>query len=134
MPYTLPTASTANTDSNATLTANIATANAAFIATATVLINNAITNGLFQVEPYVIPYLDIATITTYFQGFGYTVTFPIVQPGPFQWCGIPAGFPGVVPPNWVGWNCGCGGCGTPRVQITWPPFPVPPYPYYSYPY
>jgi hypothetical protein len=125
MTYTLPTASTANTDSNATLAADTATANAAFIASATVLINNAIANGLFQVEPFVIPFMSISTITTYFQGQGYTVLFPILPPGPFNWCGVPAGFPEVIPPNWVPWGCQCGCEGAPRIQISWPPFPTP---------
>jgi len=131
MTYTLPDASTANTESNATLAERTTTANAQFIASATVLINNATANSLFQVEPFVVPFMSIATITTYFQGLGYTVTYPIVPNYPWNWCGIPAGFPEVVPNGWTSWACGCGNCEQPRISITWPPFPVvPPYPCY----
>jgi hypothetical protein len=138
MTYILPDATTANADSNATLAAHTATANAAFIAYATVLINNAVSNGIFRVEPYIAPFMNITTITTYFQGLGYTVLFPIVPPAPFNdlFGGLAAGFPEVVPPGWYPWgfpcNCGgnCGGnCGAPRISISWPPFPViPPFP------
>lgn len=121
----LPTASVANTNSTATRTAETAAANAAFITATTILIDNAITNGLFQVQPFVTPFLSISTITTYFEGFGYTVTFPIIPPGPFNPCWLPAGFPEVVPENWVPYGCQCG-CVPPRVGIAWPPFPTPP--------
>jgi hypothetical protein len=123
---TLPDASTANTDSNATLTADIAAAQAAFIASTTVLINNAISNGLFQVEPYIIPFLNISNVTTYFQGLGYTVLFPIIPPGPWNPCWPAAGFPEVIPSGWFPWGCQCGCEGPPRIQISWPPFPTPP--------
>lgn len=130
MPITLPDASTANTESNATITANVANAQTLFIASTTVLINNATANGFFQVEPFVIPWLNIANITTYFQGLGYTVLFPIVEPGPYNPCFV-AGFPEVLPPGYIPWNCCCGcGCQAPRIKISWPPFPaVPPFPY-----
>jgi len=133
MTYTLPDATTANTDSNATLAAHTATANAAFIASATVLINNAVANGLFQVEPYIAPFMNITTITTYFQGLGYVVTFPIVPPGPYDpYCYLAAGFPEVIPPNWYPWGslCMCGGnCEPPRMSLSWPPYPIiPPFP------
>jgi hypothetical protein len=123
---TLPTDSEANAESMATITAKIAVANAEFIASTTILITNAISNGLFQVEPFVIPFLGIATITTYFQGFGYTVVFPASfgcncngnSGYPYEPCFI-AGFPEVLPPGYVPWNCQCQDCGTPRVKISW---------------
>lgn len=121
---TLPTSTEANTQSNATITALTAAANTAFITSTTILILNAISNGLFQVEPYIVPYLSISTITTYFQGQGYTVTYPIFPPGPWIWCGAPAGFPEVLGNDWHNWSCSCGSNCAPRIQISWPPFPT----------
>jgi len=117
---TLPNATTANTESNATIAANVANAQTVFIASTTVLINNAILNGFFQVEPFIIPWLSVGNITTYFQGLGYTVNFPIIPPGPYDpYCWPAAGFPEVVPENWFPWRCGCGVCNTPRIEISW---------------
>lgn len=130
---TLPTASTANTESNATIAAETATAQTAFIASTTVLINTAISNGLFQVEPFLPLLVTSAYVTTYFTGLGYTVLFPICggcncsgnSGYPYEPCFV-AGFPEALPPGYIPWNCDCGFNGPARIQISWPPFPVPP--------
>lgn len=124
MAITLPNAATANTDSLATIVAETAAAQAAFIANATVLINQAIANGLFRIEPFMVPLVTSTYITTYFQGLGYTVVYPIFPFCCTQWnpCFV-AGFPEVLPPGYVPWNCGCGNDGRPRIQISWPPAP-----------
>lgn len=126
MPVTLPNATTANTESFASIAAATATAEAAFIASTTVLINQATALGIFQIQPYLPALVTSAYVTTYFTGLGYSVLYPILPPSPFNWCGIPAGFPEVVPKNWVNWGCGCGYTGLPRIQLSWPPFPVIP--------
>lgn len=127
MPITLPTATTANTDSNATIAALTTAAQTTFIASTTVLINNAINNGLFQVEPYLIPYVTSSFVTTYFQNLGYTVSFPIYPFygwGGYHPCFAPAGFPEVLGNDWMNWSCGCGNhCGPPRISISWEPTP-----------
>lgn len=124
---TLPNAATANTDSNANIAAATATAQTNFIASTTVLINNAISNGLFQVEPF-LPFLVTSEyVTGYFTPLGYTVLFPIC--GGSCGCGCNSqfnpcfvdGFPEVLPPGYVPWNCSCGGPSQPsRIQISWP--------------
>ena len=120
MAITLPNAATANTDSTAEIAAATAANQASFIASATVLINQAIANGLYQVEPYMVPLVTSDYITTYFQGLGYTVTFPIIPPGPWWPCYAAAGFPEVLPPGWTNWSCGCGGnCKPLRIRIAW---------------
>ena len=119
MAITLPDASTANTDSNATIAAETVVAQDAFIASTTVLINNAISNGLFQVEPFMVNLVTSDFITTYFENLGYTVTFPIISPGPFEFCFAPAGFPEVFPEGWTNWSCNCGCCKPLRIQISW---------------
>ena len=119
MSITLPNASTATTNSNATITAETAAAQAVFVANATVLINDAIQNGLFRVEPFMINLVTSDYITTYFQALGYTVVFPIFPPGPFDFCFVPAGFPEVIPSGWTNWGCACGSNCTPRIRISW---------------
>lgn len=119
MSITLPNAATANTDSNTTITDETTAAQTNFIAYVTVLINDAISNGLFKVEPFMVPLVTSDYITTYFQGLGYVVTFPIIPPGPWNPCFV-AGFPEVIPPGWVSWNCTCGcNCPVPRIRISW---------------
>lgn len=132
MSVTLPNASTATTDSNASITAATTAAETAFIASTTVLINQAISNGFFQVQPFLPLLVTSAYVTTYFQGIGYTVLFPICGNncgnGSWGWddgcCGSPcigpAGFPEALPPGYVPWNCACGYSGPARIQISWP--------------
>lgn len=77
MSITLPNAATANTDSAAINTADVAAAEATFVADTTVLINQAIQNGLFLVQPILPRLVTSAYVTTYFTALGYTVLFPI---------------------------------------------------------
>ena len=98
MSITLPNASTANTDTNSNITAETTAAQNAFIANCTVLINQAIANGIFFIEPYAVPLVTPDFVTAYFEGLGYTVLFPLVPPGPFNPAFIP-GFPEVLPPG-----------------------------------
>lgn len=126
MAITLPPYSQANDLTATGIAAKIATANATFIASATVLINNAVNNGFYQIQPFVIPYLSISTVTTFFESYGYNVLFPSTfgcncdgNAGyPYEPCFV-AGFPEVLPPGYVPWNCQCNECGTPRVTISW---------------
>ena len=74
MSITLPNRSEANVLSAAALSAVTVAAQAAFIARCTVLINNATTNGLFKIEPYLVPNVTCTYVTGYFQALGYTVT------------------------------------------------------------
>jgi hypothetical protein len=53
---TLPNASTANTASTAVDNAAITEAQNAFVANATVLINQAIQNGIFYIQPFITPF------------------------------------------------------------------------------
>lgn len=131
MSITLPTASVANTDSAASRATFTANAEAVFLASTTVLINNAISNGLFQVAPFLIPFITSTYVRSIFEPLGYVVSFPIF---PFN-CGFtypdfpclaPANFPEVLGNTWFPWNCDCGcDCGPPRILISWPPFPAP---------
>lgn len=118
---TLPDQASANVGSAASNSAAITTAQNDFIASATVLINQAINNGFFQIEPYMVPLVTSTYITTYFQALGYTVTFPVISPGPWGPCFFPAGFPEVIPPGLEPWNCHCGNCGPIRIKISWGP-------------
>jgi hypothetical protein len=119
-----PTDSQANAQSMASIEAFIARANAAFIASTTILINNATQLGFFRVEPFITPFLDVTTVTAYFEEFGYTVEFPIIPPGPYNPCFV-AGFPEVLPPGYRTWNCHCcSDCGPLRIKISWPSPPV----------
>ena len=115
MSYTLPTAATADAETLARNAAEVATANAAFIADATVLINNAISNGLFQVQPLVVTNTDIPTVVAYLRAQGYTVLYPIVAQGPY-WA--PVVIPEVLPPGYVYPNQEFQQ-GPPRIQISW---------------
>ena len=126
MSYTLPSQAEANSQSSAAYLNAQAKAYAAFIANATVLINNATANGLYEVQPFVIPFLNIPNVVTYFQNLGYTVLFPIVPPGPFLWCGPAAGFPEVIPPGLSPYGCQCWYPGPPRIQISWSVYPPTP--------
>jgi hypothetical protein len=121
-----PTESEANASSTAAIADLVATANADFQANATLLINNAITAGFYSVSPFVVPYLNIGTVTTYFQSFGYTVQFPICgscncsgNAGyPYEPCFV-AGFPEVLPPGYAPWNCCPDYEGPSRIKISW---------------
>ena len=100
MTYTLPTDSEANASSMAQNAEVIATANAAFIADTTVLINNAISFGEYFVQPIIGANVDIPTVTTYFENVGYTVLYPIPPVYPPNPAFVP-GFPEVLPPGYV---------------------------------
>lgn len=122
MSISLPNQATANAESLAATAAATAASQAAFIASATVLINDSIANGFFQIEPYMVPLVTSSYITTYFEALGYTVLFPIVNPGPYEFCFAPAGFPEVLPEGWTNWSCNCGrSCGPVRIKISWGP-------------
>lgn len=122
MAITLPTASDADTFSQANNTAEITAVQNYFIANVTVLINNAIANGLFYVEPYSIPLVDPTWVSTYFTSLGYTVLYPLVPTYPYQQPFPAAGFPGVIPPGYVSpmTNPFYDGTGAPaRYKISW---------------
>lgn len=122
MAITLPNQAAANAASLAATAAATTAAEAVFVASATVLINDAMALGFFKIEPYMIPLVTATYIETYFQALGYTVTFPIIPPGPFDFCFAPAGFPEVFPIGWVNWGCHCGrGCPPFRIRISWGP-------------
>lgn len=128
---TLPDASTAETEALAAQAAAVATAEAAFIASTTVLINNAIELGLPLVEPFLPPLVTSAYVTTYFTDLGYAVLFPIIPPGPFNPAFVP-GFPEVLPPGYTSWGGPNDYSGPPRIRISWGPIPVYNFPF-SYP-
>ena len=128
MAITLPDASTANTESNANLEAQTVIAQNAFIANATVLINNAIANGLFQIEPYLVPLVSVEFVTTYFTNLGYIVTFPAQPTYPYNPDFVP-GFPEALPPGYITPLANAvPNDQAPRFAISWPPFPPPNYP------
>jgi hypothetical protein len=120
MSVTLPNAATANTDTNTSITAATTAAQDRFVADVTVLINNAITNGIFFVEPYAAPLVTPDYVKGYFEPLGYTVVFPLVPPGPFNPTLVP-GFPEVLPSDIVGNGDLPGGNGLPRYKISWGP-------------
>jgi hypothetical protein len=120
MAITLPNAATANTESTTANSDAVAVAQADFISTVTVLINNATANGLFMVQPFLPALVTSTYVTTYFAALGYTVQFPIIPPFPGNPCFVPE-FPEVLPPGYVPWNCGCNPPGPPRIQISWGP-------------
>jgi hypothetical protein len=128
MSITLPDASDAETAALAAQAAAIATAEAAFIASTTVLINDAIALGLPLVEPFLPPLVSSAYVTTFFTNLGYVVLFPIIPPSPYNPAFVP-GFPEVLPPGYVTWGGPGPYPGPPRIRISWGPIPVPPYPY-----
>ena len=129
MSITLPDAAAAETAALAAQAAAIATAQASFIASTTVLINQAIAIGLPLVEPY-LPVLVTSTyVIDYFTALGYAVLYPIYPPGPFGEFYPAAGFPEVVPPGNSYWG-GIAVPGIPRIRISWGPVPpAPPWPY-----
>jgi hypothetical protein len=96
----LPTGPEANAYTNANIAAFTAQANARFIATATTLIDTAIENELFQIAPYIIPYLDRTTIVNYFESLGYTVCY---TPCPLYWKAL--GYVFKAPRSFL--RCGC---------------------------
>jgi hypothetical protein len=116
MSISLPDESTANAESNAATAAQIAAAEAEFIASTTVAINQAIGLGQFFVEPILPPLVTSAYVTTYFTGIGYTVVFPIIPPGPYN---APVYIPGCVPPGYIPPNTPMQP-GPVRIQISWP--------------
>lgn len=130
MSITLPTDSEANTQTLANRAAAVTAAEAAFVANATVLINQAIANGFLRVQPFLNPLVTSAYVMTYFQAQGYTVTFPLsgcgcgcdcsgVYPSyPYEPCFV-SGFPEALPPGYIPWNCECGYYGPSRIQISW---------------
>lgn len=127
MSITLPTASQADTRSQANIAAETATAEAQFVAYCTVLINNSITNGLFQIQPFLPPLVTSTYVASYFQPLGYTVLFPAFNGGcncsgnsgyPYEPCFV-AGFPEALPPGYEIWSCQCGNSGPPRISISW---------------
>jgi hypothetical protein len=126
MAVILPPQSEANNSTTNNILANIATANANFIASTTVLINNAIANDFYEVEPFIIPFLSIPTVTAYFQALGYTVTFPIIPPGPWGMFYPAAGFPEVVPGGSTYWAGPFNNSEAPRLEISWAGVPTPP--------
>lgn len=124
----IPSASDANIDSQASIAAAITAEEAVFIASTTVLINNAISNGFFQIEPF-LPFLVSPTfVKNYFTNLGYTVLFPVCNECgcncygnsgyPYEPCFV-AGFPEVLPPGYIPWNCECGYNGPARIGIYW---------------
>lgn len=122
MSISLPNSAAANAASVAATAAATTAAQAHFVASATALINAAIANGFFKVEPYMIDLVSADYVKTYFEAVGYTVTYPIIPVGPWNPCFAPAGFPEVFPTDWVNWSCVCSGCGGPvRIQISWGP-------------
>ena len=120
MSYTLPNASTADTNSQATIAAETTAAENAFVAQATVLINEAISNGIFMIQPFLPPLVTPTYVTDYFQPLGYTVTFPIIPVGEFNPAFVP-GFPEVLPPGYIPpfSNPNRPLPGPPRIQISW---------------
>lgn len=118
MSITLPNASTANTDSTATNTADVTAAEVTFVADTTVLINQAIQNGLFFVEPVLPILVTSAYVTTYFQALGYVVTFPILQYNGYNPAFVP-GFPEVLPPGYLNPFFDHAYQGPPRIKISW---------------
>ena len=119
MAITLPIASAANTSTNANLADQTVVAQNAFIANVTVLINNAIKNNIFCVEPYCVPLVSTAFVTAYFTALGYTVLFPIVPTYPYNPTFVP-GFPEVLPPGYVTpFSNPYAGEGPPRFRISW---------------
>lgn len=119
MSIILPDASTATTESTASIDAATTAAQNAFIANVTVLINEAIANGLYQVEPYTVPLVTSEFVTNYFTPLGYTVTFPIVPNYPYNPAFVP-GFPEVLPPGYQQPFSNPTGFGPPRIKISWP--------------
>lgn len=121
MSITLPDAATATTDSNAAITAETLAAQTVFVAQATVLIDTAISNGLFLVQPFLPALVTSEYVTTYFTALGYLVLYPI-YPNFSNQFNPPFidGFPEVLPPGYVPWNVVGPLPGPVRIQISWP--------------
>ena len=114
---TLPDQSDANAASFAAQTAAVTAGNAAFIQSATILIENAISNSLYAVEPFLPINVDYNVVAAYFTGLGYTVQllpigpfgWPPIYPAP-GWNGFPGFFNGAAPPpafpslEWESWQ------------------------------
>jgi hypothetical protein len=124
MSIILPDATDAETASLAAQAAAIATAEAAFIASTTVLINDAIALGLPLVEPFLPPLVSSTYVTNYFTPLGYVVLYPIIPPGPYNPAFVP-GFPEALPPNYIKWGGPGLYPGAPRIRISWGPIPIP---------
>ncbi len=118
MAIILPPSNEANSQTVANIEAAVIAAQNAFIASTTVLINNAINNGLFFVEPYLVPLVTPDFVTTYFEGLGYTVLFPLVPTYPYNPAFVP-GFPEVLPPGYMAPFPGVEPIGPPRFKISW---------------
>lgn len=127
MSLILPNASVNDVSVTANLAAETAAAQAAFVASATVLINQAILNGLFRIQPFLPWLVTPAYVTSYFTDLGYAVQYPVDgyccncsgNGGyPYEPCFV-AGFPEVLPPGYIPWNCQCGYSGPSRIQISW---------------
>lgn len=115
MSITLPDESTANADTNANIAAQIAAAEAEFIANTTIAINQAVELGQFFIGPILPQLVTSVYVTAYFTGIGYVVTFPIIPPGPY-W--PPLYIPEVVPPGYIPPNTQFQP-GPPRIKISW---------------
>jgi len=132
---TLPDQATANAASFAAQTAAVTAGNTAFIQATTILIENAISNKLYTVEPIIPLNVDYNAVLPYFTGLGYTVQFmlslpngwPPIYPAP-GWDG-PFGWNGAAPPppfpseQWLSWQFYVQ-ANTPRMVISWGPPPT----------
>lgn len=119
MSVTLPTASEATIESEAAIAAATTLAQNSFVAEVTVLINQAVINGLYFVQPIAVNLVTPAFVTGYFQPLGYTVLFPALPtflPNPAF---IP-GTPEVLPPGYVPPYSDTQYQGPPRYNISWP--------------
>jgi hypothetical protein len=119
MSIILPNEADANSETIANNDEAIATAKAEFVANTTVLIVNAVANGLFSVAPFLPELVPSAYVVSYFQGLGYVVLYPAV-PQSNEWLNPPfiAGFPEVLPEGYIPWNQNTPS-GPLRVQISW---------------
>jgi hypothetical protein len=116
----LPDADTAKTESAATLAAAIATAEATFVAQVTVLIDNAIANGLYCVQPYLDPLVTSDYVTGYFSAppLNYVVLYPVYPLYPYNTM-IEVVQPQVLPPGYQQPYTQNQYDGPPRIQISW---------------
>ena len=118
MSITLPNEAAAHAAALAAQAAAITAAQDAFVANATVLINQAMALGQLFIQPYMVPLVTSDYITTYFTALGYAVLFPIIPPDQFNPNFI-AGFPEVLPPGFTFAGQVTSGLGPPRIQISW---------------
>lgn len=98
---TLPDQSDANIAAAAAQAAAITAGNAAFIQSTTILIENAIANGLFTVFPSLGINVDYTVVSAYFTNLDYVVSVP-----PYPGFGWPPIYPA---PGWDGSFCDFGG-------------------------